>query len=539
MPFTKTKCPKCNKDAESAEHFELNGVTVHVLKCGHLLSAEHLEASDASSLVSLDGKRPFKFQVDGVKFVENSGGRALIADEMGLGKTIQALATIALHPKEMLPAVYFVKSALKIQWAHEIMRWVSKSDSEEDLAFAQVIETSRDKMLPGVKHYLFSMDILRRFKNGSLNEEFKKRGIKTIIIDECQAIKNPESQRTHEVRSLCKDIPNVIALSGTPIKNNASEYFSILNILKPELFPKYSQFLYRDCDSYYNGYGYKVGGLRHPEEFARKTKSFIIRRERKDVMPDLPKVQRSFHFDSLGEEVEDAYKETFVKFREDYYSGNGNASRFAEEGNILAYLSRMRHLTGLSKINPCVEFVEEFLQETDRKITIFLHHKDVGQILARKIDKICEEMKKEGAAIDPPEILTAELSSEQRDEVVQSFMNEPKSRILIASTLASGEGLNLQKCSDCILLERQWNPANEEQAEARFIRIGQEASSVMATYFVAVGTVDEFFSKIVEEKREIVSKTLGNEETPKWDQSSLIRELAEVLASTGGRQWNI
>ena len=111
-------------------------------------------------------------------------------------------------------------------------------------------------------------------------------------------------------------------------------------------------------------------------------------------------------------------------------------------------------------------------------------------------------------------------------------------RILIASSLASGEGLNLQKCSDCIMIERQWNPANEEQAEGRFARIDQKSNKITATYFVAVGTVDEFFSEIVERKREIVTKTLGGEAV-KWDQSSLIKELSEILASQGGKRWGI
>lgn len=539
MPFTKSRCEKCGKDAISIDQVETPDGLVHLLKCGHIMIKDHLENVDPSSIVSLDGKKPFKFQAEGVKFAENSGGRCLIADEMGLGKTVQALCTIALHEEEMTPAAYFVKSSLKIQWSREILRWVSKSDDDSDLALSQVIETSKEKMLPGVKHYLFSFDLLRRFKNGSLAEQFKKIGVKTLVIDECQAIKNPDSQRTIEVRQIAKEVPNVIALSGTPIKNNASEYFSILNILKPEMFPTYSKFLYNECDSYFNGYGYKVGGLRYPEKFKEKTKSFIIRRERKEVMPDLPTVQRNFHFDQLGEEVEEAYKETFVKFRDDYFSSgtkeNGNA--FLETGNILAYLSRMRHLAGLSKINPVVEFVEEFLLETSRKLTIFVHHKDVGEILMRKIGKICAGDGAGSETFPAPIQLTAELNSEQRDEVVREFMNG-ETRILIASTLASGEGLNLQKCSDCIIMERQWNPANEEQAEARFIRIGQQADKVTATYFVAVGTVDEFFSRIVEEKREIVLKTLGSEAV-KWDQSSLMKELAETLAIQGGKMWNL
>lgn len=228
---------------------------------------------------------------------------------------------------------------------------------------------------------------------------------------------------------------------------------------------------------------------------------------------------------------EQAYKDTFKQFR-DEFEDDGTKSNFEREGNILAYLSKMRHLTGLSKIDPCIDHVMEFLGSTERKMTIFVHHKDVGEILLARLKSVMVELE-----IPEPLQLTSELNSDQRSAVINKFMNEGH-RVLIASTLASGEGLNLQKCSDCIMLERQWNPANEEQAEGRFIRIGQLAESVSATYFVAVGTVDEFFSEIVERKREIVFKTLGGQEV-KWDQSSLIKELSEVLATNGGRRWGI
>lgn len=535
MPFITKKCPKCGRIAETKRVFDIAGKTVNLLKCDHMILEDQLSGSVApEDLVSLDGKKLFPYQAEGIKFIEKASGRCLIADEMGLGKTVQAAGFVALHD-DALPVAYFVKSALKIQWQHEIMRWISRSREKQDIALAQVIETSKDMMLPGINHYIFSFDILRRFKNGSLRESFEQRGIKTVIIDECQAIKNPESERSRQVRELCKGIPNIICLSGTPIKNNAGEYFPVLNILKPERYPRLSRFLYNECDSFHNGYGYKVGGLKDPKSFQEKNKDFIIRRERKEVLPELPQINRMYQFSQLAEEVENAYKATFVQFRDDYFTGNNGG--FGETSNILAYLSRMRHLTGLSKIEPCIEWVEEFLEDNDRKLTIFVHHKDVAEILRRRLSELMRERN-----LEAPLMLSAELDAELRNEVVQDFMgNSPDKkefRVLIASTLASGEGLNLQKCSDCVLLERQWNPANEEQAEGRFIRIGQEADKVSSTYFVAVGTVDEFFARLVEQKREIVSKTLGGEAV-QWDQTSLMKELAEILATQGGKAWNI
>ena len=529
MPFIKEKCPTCHKVAETTNEYSLGGNTYCVLKCGHIIQKQHLKSEkSAASIVSIDGKKLFPFQIEGVKFIENSGGRCLIGDEMGLGKTIQALGALILH-EEMRPFLWIGKSSLKYQYQHEIMRWMG-----EDY-FAQVIEGARDVMLPGFPGYIVSYDLLRRLttKEKSFVEKIQKLGIKTVVLDECQQIKNSESSRTMHTRVLAQAIPNVIALSGTPIKNHAAEYFPILNILNPHMFPRESTFVQYECDSYWTGYGYKTGGLRNPERFKEKTKNFIIRRERAEVLPDLPKIQRSFQLHEMGKDLEKAYDEALSVFRYEYNKGQGDTlGKFEESSNILAYLSRMRHLVGLAKIDPAIDNVMEFLGSTDRKLTIFHHHKDVGDILVEKLTKVLWELE-----LAPPLHLTADLNPEARYDMVTKFTNDPKSRILVASTLASGEGLNLQVCSDCIMLERQWNPANEEQAEARFPRPGSTAQSISALYLVAVGTVDEFFSEIVERKREIVINTLGGEAV-EWDQSSIMKELAQTLAASGSRKWS-
>ena len=410
---------------------------------------------------------------------------------------------------------------------------------------AQILDSPKDAPLIGMKAFIMSYDILRSFANAGRkrardknpeeladdvirthdnNEEhsklaslIQKMKVKTIILDECQQIKNSESQRTVFTRAICKEVDHVIALSGTPIKNNASEYFPVLNILKPEMFPRFSTFLQKECDSYFNGYAYKTGGLRDPERFIEKTKSFIIRRTRSEVLPDLPVIRRSFQFHELAKEVEKAYIETFKKFRDDFNSAEENS--FAESSNTLAYLSKMRHLSGLSKINPTIDYVMEVLGSTDDRICIFVHHKDVAEILKTKLNHLFLEL-----SLPPCSQHEAGSSSLETEKSFE------KSRVLICSTLAGGEGLNLQRlCRRFVMMERQWNPANEEQAEARFPRPeGIKTDFIDGVYMVAIGTVDEFFSEIVERKREIVGKTLDGKAV-EWDQSSLIKELAETL----------
>ena len=88
-------------------------------------------------------------------------------------------------------------------------------------------------------------------------------------------------------------------------------------------------------------------------------------------------------------------------------------------------------------------------------------------------------------------------------------------------------------------LERQWNPANEEQAEARLERMGQLADKVTAIYWVAVQTIDEYFAELVEQKRYYFKQTMGDTEAIKWDETSLMKELMEVLAQKGLKKWSL
>src|SRR5690242_870109 len=251
MPFLTQKCPQCNKLAEFERDFIIGSSKIIKFKCGHFIRQEHLVTENKpENIVSLDGKKLFPYQVRGIEFAINSEARCLISDEMGLGKTVQALGTLAMKPDELMPFLAIVKSSLKEQWQRETMRWIGED------CWAQVIKDKQDHFLPGMKGYIISYDMVRRFAEASvakhkkskddlwaraattttdivdtvkedsfLIKQIKRLGIKTIILDEVQQIKNTESKRTIYVRELCKEVNHVIALSGTPIKNNALEYF--------------------------------------------------------------------------------------------------------------------------------------------------------------------------------------------------------------------------------------------------------------------------------------------------------------------------
>lgn len=544
------KCPRCGRLVQVVREKRIGDVIkLMTYQCGHISTEKivHGEEDFYTNYVTDTGKSAYKFQVEGMKFLEAANFRAHLGDEMGLGKTIQGILPIKAHPDLLTPYLVLCKSGLKIQWFKAIVEWLGEE------YMPQVIDASEAYYLKGVKGYVVSLDLLRRIKNKTksrnggaaagdleirgpedieldgLTKLIRRLGVKYVILDECQLVKNLESQRTKAVQTIAKEVPYFVSMSGSAIENHAAEYYPILNMLRADKFPRKSTFDYQWVVTYRSGWGYKYGGLINPKAFAEHIKDFIIRRKRVDVLPDLPLVSRNFQFFELEAELEELYRLMYKQFQDEF--GGGGGLSFAENRSLMAYLAEMRHITGMAKVTPCLDFVTDFLLESTRKLTIFTHHIDVADKLQRKID----EMLDEGSFGYRTLRLEGGLTADKRDTIQTQFLTGPE-RVLIASTLAAGEGLNLQACSDCIILEQQWVPTKEEQAECRFVRPGQLADKVSSTYFIAVGTIDEYLAEIKSRKRSIGKQTLDFEET-KWDEQDIMKELMEVLATKGGEKW--
>jgi SNF2 family DNA or RNA helicase len=197
---------------------------------------------------------------------------------------------------------------------------------------------------------------------------------------------------------------------------------------------------------------------------------------------------------------------------------------------MIAIMTKLRQITGLSKTVECVDYVTEHLLSTGRKIIVFAHHHAVVDLLENNINKWLKD-----GDYNPAVIIRA---GDNGTDKVKLF-SDSNSPVCIASTLASGEGLDgLQRiCSDMILLERQWNPANEEQVEGRLARIGQERP-VNFVYMIASETIDEYFTELVETKRSYVASALDGQ-IVNWNESSMLKELAIILTTKGKKKWTL
>mgnify|MGYP001594523039 CR=1 FL=1 len=515
----KQTCKECGKIAVEKGRISFGTSKLITLECGHVTTNEVMETS-ADIAHILNGCTLMDYQVEGVKFLEQANGRAILADEQGLGKTIEVLAFIKLHQKELLPAVIVVPSSVKLQWHHEI---INKCGVEGFLT--QVIDSGKVLAAPGFDIYITTYDLL---KNSQECFKLVQGNIKFVVLDECQRIKNHDTGRAKAVQKFVKatGVEHVIPMSGTPIENNAEEYFTILNLVNSRMFPHYIQFIEKDCDSYNNGWGFKVGGLKNPTAFHEKTKDFIIRRRQKDVLKDLPELSRRFYHVELDRKLNKRYAELMEELEEEFY--NDDTSGFEKQGNMLAIMNKMRQIVGISKVTECVDFVTEFLLSNDRKIVVFAHHHAAEDLLEMELNKWLTDGGFEKCL---------RFKAGDDFEVKGQAFKNSASRVMIASTQAGGVGGNLQFCSDAIMLERQWNPSKENQAEKRHHRYGQE-NHVIITYMIATDTIDEYFTELVEQKRAIIGSSLDGDEKS-WSETSLMTELATILVTKGKKGWKL
>ena len=554
------KCPECGKVA--VEKFAIdtvdkegNQVKLITLDCFHIVKRIIPKATPFESMVSNGWKdsvkackhkwtknqcdecgeyKLFNFQVVGARFGEAALAMQKgvgIFDDMGLGKTVEALAILKFHAEKYTPTMIVTKSAIKFQWFKAAVTWLGPE------FIGQIISTSRDFLMPGLKVYIIPYDLLRRFPR----EKLHKLNIKSVILDEVQQIKNPDSSRTQEVRKLvsantdCK----VIELSGTPWKNRGGEFFPALNLIDPIKFHSHQGYLDNWVEYYYEGNKRKMGGIKNPKKFREYTASLLIRREYEEVMdefPDINRMKMPVQLDELQQSTYDESVGDFVKWYNEYVIGGEEDKISSIE--LLAKMSRMRHIVGLAKIPATLGFLEQFVEDTEKKIVVFVQHKDVGMLMYNALldtkketnpdwYELARTLEMEGIKVFK---YGAEHTGKPEGYQIQEDFNATKRCIMIASTLACGEGLNLQTCADSILHERQWNPQNEDQATpGRFRRIGQTSNQINITLPEAEGTIDEHLDYIVEGKRGRYHVVMNKSVQPVWNETEFARELAATI----------
>jgi len=331
---------------------------------------------DGGIQISLSGGELYSFQKQGVQFIESRNGRALIGDEMGLGKTIQALAWLSRHA-EALPTLVVCPSTLKLNWKKEIDRWLP------DIPVSILSGKTATKLYTHTKSIsIINYDIMNAWQ--SILEEQK---FKTIILDECHLVKNKNALRTKATRAVAKGISYVLALSGTPIINRPVEMFNAINLVDPVIFPNFWDYAKRYCAAKRTRFGWDFEGASNKQELHRKlTDTIMIRRLKKDVLPQLPnKIRTIIPLELTNAKEYNAAEQDFINWLSNK-EGRDVAEK-AAQAEKLVRTEKLKQLAINGKFSQVVSWIKDFL-DTGEKLIVFCTHRDVIDMLMRTFQKV-------------------------------------------------------------------------------------------------------------------------------------------------------
>jgi hypothetical protein len=444
------------------------------------------------------------YQLAGFQWLQTLNGigwGGCLADDMGLGKTLQTI-TFLQYLKERNPGstqLVICPTSLIFNWENEIKKFcptlkyhtyygVQRSFDDEHFEKFDVILTSYGVLRIDLKH-------LTQFKWDY------------VILDESQAIKNPQAQITKSVQLLpCN---NRLILSGTPVQNNTGDLYAQFNFTNPGLLGNWDFFkreFANDID--------KNGDKEKTLQLRKLIYPFLLRRTKEQVAKDLPDKTEMILWCNMSKEQRKVYDEY-----KNYYR-NALLKKIDEEGlgkagiYVLEGLLKLRQICDHPslvkdkevKAAPSVK-TEELLREIqentgDHKLLVFSQFTEMLGLIENDLKaNSIEYCYLDGSTPTP-----------KRQQQVEEFQTNPNIKVFLISLKAGGVGLNLTAADYVYLVDPWWNPAAEQQAIDRTHRIGQ-TKKIFAYKMICKDTIEEKILNLQEKKKnlsgDLVSEDAG------------------------------
>ena len=416
--------------------------------------------------------------VDWLCFLRRAGLGAVLADDMGLGKTVQALA--ALEPR----ALVVCPTSVLHNWAAEIARF------RPDLSVC-LYHGPRRALDAAADVVLTSYALLRSDRDALCATAWR-----AAILDEAQAIKNPDSQSAQAAYALRADFR--LALSGTPVENRLDELWSVCHFTNPGLLGDRTDFARRIAAPIAAG---RPDAAAHLRDLIRP---FVLRRLKREVAPELPPRTESLLPVELDAEERALYDAVRAASQADL------VARLAEGAGVMAALEALlrlrqaachpgllpgQHADASSKLICLLEALDSAVSD-GHKALVFSQWTSLLDLVEPHLD---------AAGI---RFTRLDGSTTDRAGVVNDFQSDDGPPVLLASLKAGGTGLNLTAADHVFILDPWWNPAAEDQAADRAHRIGQERP-VLIYRLVAQNTVEERLLALQARKRALADAALG------------------------------
>ena len=423
-----------------------------------------------------------------LRFLTEHGFGALLADDMGLGKTIQVIAWILSSGRDGEGAVATDQRVLIVapltllsNWKHEFAKFAPGLK-------VYVHQGDGRHLASGFKRTVAEADVTLTSYNLLVRDyaEFAEVGWNALVLDEAQAVKNPDTQVARAVRALTP--AKRIALSGTPVENSVADIWSIEEFLNPGFLGDRQSFAKRFVKPISLDPNSAAGKRLH---FALEP--FILRRLKSDsrIAAELGEKREVREYCELSAAQRRDYEMALADFR----------AREHAAGDVFALLTQLKLICdGAGKLERLVELLESIFASGESAL-VFTQYAKVGAWLVREL---------EGRFGKRFPFLHGALSAAQREKEIARF-NRRGANAFVLSLKAGGFGLNLTKATHVIHFDRWWNPAVENQATDRAHRIGQ-AKTVFVHLFISAGTLEEHVDELLERKSRMAGSVITEAE---------------------------
>jgi len=427
------------------------------------------------------------YQIEGVKWMAfnfKAGRGCILGDEMGLGKTAQALALInhCLRVRPGLPALIVVPLSTMVNWEREARRWVPEAylvshiGKQAGREFAREQDwyypPSQDLTSPrGMKANI----VLTTYETITADRaSFAKVKWSTLVVDEAHRLKRVGGKLGNDLSSL--PVERVCLLTGTPLQNNTTELWSLLNFVDAKHFSNSEDF------------ETAFGGMAKAAQVERLQKvlgPYILRRLKRDVEQKLPPRSETLVECELAPLQKKCYRALFERNFNFLRQGCDSKENFANFANVMMEVRKCcQHpflLDGVeAAIAPGGANVATLvssagkLQLLDKLLPHLKEGGHRGLIfsqMTRVLDVLEDYCRARGHSYVR---LDGSVTGRARQEAIDQYC-KPDSDIFLflLSTRAGGQGINLVEADTVIMFDSDWNPQNDAQALARAHRIGQ------------------------------------------------------------------
>ena len=426
-----------------------------------------------------------------------------IASDPGLGKTAIAIrAADAIQAKWICVCCPAVGRA---HWVNEFKKWAQIDRTVDSIRTGEG--------MPVTNVVITSYDHLSR-RDSPVLKMLMARDWDVLILDEAHYLKSRGAARTTAVYGIDTDKKGGLAgkakhvwpMSGTPAPNHAGELWTHLHALYPEAIPHEGnritkqqrpmaehEFQQRFCNSKQTKYGTQITGSKNLDELKKIIEPYILRQQKKDVLPDMPPL--NFCVEPL-DSSELRYRPPASSDKYDALSQLKGDALLAALRSEAVDLSAERRMTGMIKTPLCLDWIRTELDDNTRKLIVFAWHQDV-------IEKLMVGL----ASFRPVKIVGGTLDKD-RETAIDLFQNDPMTRVFIGNIKAAGTVITLTAASDVVFVESSWTPNENYQAACRSHRIGQK-DGVLARVLCLEHSVDAIIQRVLVRKQNELVKLFG------------------------------